>query len=329
MSNIPTRMNSLNHSSVLDSATPRQVDDHAAEAIHLRRLLDTLPSCLMRVGADGFVLAANDAALGLLGDRDLGHVLGSMVTVWIVTEHHDRWREFAATVASGTRCSLECDLIDLSGNHRTVLFHGVPLIDHPDGVPSIMLGARDISASRRLEVALQSGITPARLPQKVISQPARPTGDRNSVPGRGEKASDTPGVVDPGYTVEEGGTRRLNASLVPSITGVRLSPHGGETSLINISSSGVLVRSNTRLVPGTGVTVVFDGTFSPSSVVSRVARCSVTHIDSQGVLFYDVGIVFKEQITLEDGLVATQPRPEPEHQPLETQAVSTVRMNRW
>ena len=147
MSNIPTRMNSLNLSSV-DSATPRQLDDHAAEAIHLQRLLDTLPSCLMRVGIDGFILAANDAALGLLGDRDLDHVLGSMVTVWIVTEHHDRWREFAATVAGGTRSSLECDLIDLSGDYRTVLFHGVPPHPrHPDRMPSIMLGARDISAS--------------------------------------------------------------------------------------------------------------------------------------------------------------------------------------
>jgi hypothetical protein len=36
-----------------------------AEALHLRRVIEQQPSCLLRVGIDGAVLAANEAALSL------------------------------------------------------------------------------------------------------------------------------------------------------------------------------------------------------------------------------------------------------------------------
>ena len=44
---------------------------------------------------------------------------------------------------------------DLQGVERSVVFHGVPLSDHMDGIPSVILGARDTSGVRRLEAALQ------------------------------------------------------------------------------------------------------------------------------------------------------------------------------
>ncbi len=96
----------------------------------------------------------------------------------------------------------------------------------------------------------------------------------------------------------------------PAITGIRLSPYGVEATLINISSTGVLVRCSTRFKPETAVTVVFQGTFTPSSVQGRVARSVVAAADKQGILWYDVGIAFDTRIALDDA-PATRPEPEP------------------
>jgi hypothetical protein len=153
-----------------------QPADADTEAAHLRRLLEKQPSCFMRVGLDGLLLAANDVALGLLGAEDHGQVLGSLLTTWIVPEHQQRWREFANTLKGGAPGSCECDLKNLAGQPRTVVFHAVPLLDHRDGIPSMMLTARDISTTRQLEVALQdhnpSGANPVDAEQLAQAQRA-------------------------------------------------------------------------------------------------------------------------------------------------------------
>jgi hypothetical protein len=85
----------------------------------------------------------------------------------------------------------------------------------------------------------------------------------------------------------------------PAITGIRLSPYGVEATLVNISAVGALVRCNTRFKPDTTVTVVFQGTFTPSSVQGRVARSVVSSAD-KGVLWYDIGIAFDTHIPLRE-----------------------------
>ena len=65
---------------------------------------------------------------------------------------------------------------------------------------------------------------------------------------------------------------RRPASELPSITGVRLSPYGIKTTLVNISESGLLTECDERLKTGNSVTVVFEGTFEPKTVQGRVAR---------------------------------------------------------
>jgi len=91
--------------------------------------------------------------------------------------------------------------------------------------------------------------------------------------------------------------RRLAAAL-PSITGLRISPHGVEARLVNISESGVLAECGERLKPGSSVTVVFEGTFTPRTMEGRVARNSVSSMGSDGRLRYHVGIAFAKRIAL-------------------------------
>jgi PAS domain S-box-containing protein len=127
------------------------VGESSATIAHLRRVIERQPGCLLRADLTGRLLAANDAALGLLGASECREVLGTELTTWIVPEHHDSWKQMVARIGADAAGSVECDVIDQQGTRRTILFHGVPLVDHPDGIPSMILGARDTSALHQLE----------------------------------------------------------------------------------------------------------------------------------------------------------------------------------
>jgi len=124
------------------------------EVTHLRHLLDTQPSCLMRLGADGTILAANNAALSLIGVTSGAQVLGRDFSAWMPPDQRDRWTAFTTGVVRGYPASVECDISEPSGKRQPILFHGVPLTEHPDGVASMAVAARAISGQRQVEAAV-------------------------------------------------------------------------------------------------------------------------------------------------------------------------------
>jgi hypothetical protein len=100
---------------------------------------------------------------------------------------------------------------------------------------------------------------------------------------------------------------RFPAAAVPGIASVRLSP-GDTVELVNISRSGVLVEGRTRFVPGTRVTVILDGGFTPANIKGKVVRCQVSSI-SGGALRYQSGIQFEKRL---DNLEHLEPPAAPE-----------------
>lgn len=92
---------------------------------------------------------------------------------------------------------------------------------------------------------------------------------------------------------------RHPASAVPAITGLRFKPHGAEAVLINISETGLLAECHERLKPGSAVTAVFEGTFTPSSIDGRVARTVVSAMGKDGRLRYHVGVQFTKRCPLD------------------------------
>jgi len=118
---------------------------------------------------------------------------------------------------------------------------------------------------------------------------------------------------------------RRPASAVPSITGLRISPHGVEATLVNISESGVLAECGERLKPGSAVTVVFEGTFTPRSVEGRVARNTVSSMGKDGRLRYHVGIAFTKHIGLGPDESAPPAKPQADGPVL----VQPPARNRW
>lgn len=147
-------------------------------------------------------------------------------------------------------------------------------------------------------------------------------------PSRLRRATDTPAP-----TVAKGNRAapRVLASRVPSITGVRLSPPDLEATLINISAHGVAVECGRRLALKTQVTVLFDGTFEPSSVEGRVARCTIAGLGPNGALTYQLGIAFASPIALVEAPAPVIERSDAlRHGPAITPTPpSTVLRNRW
>jgi len=88
---------------------------------------------------------------------------------------------------------------------------------------------------------------------------------------------------------------RYPAGAIPGITAMRLSP-GEAVRLVNLSSSGVLVEGKTRFVPGTRVSVIFEGPKAPPTVKARVVRCQVSAIAGGGSLQYQSAIQFEQKI---------------------------------
>jgi hypothetical protein len=125
-----------------------------------------------------------------------------------------------------------------------------------------------------------------------------------STQGSGGAASAQPAAS---ATVDNRTASRRHASSLPAITGLRISPHGVEATLVNISETGLLAECGERLKPGSSVTVVFEGSFTPRTMEGRVARNSVSSMGTDGRLRYHVGISFAKPIQLPPDETAPPP----------------------
>lgn len=126
------------------------------EVERLRALLERQPSCLMRIGIGGTLLAVNEAALHFLGARTLADVLGTSVVERMDAEEGATiWADFVKRVANAGSASVEGEMTDLAGLRRAVIMQAATLPTHPDGDDSFLVTVRDVSTSRRLQASLQ------------------------------------------------------------------------------------------------------------------------------------------------------------------------------
>jgi len=124
---------------------------------------------------------------------------------------------------------------------------------------------------------------------------------------------------------------RYPAESINGITSVRLSP-GDTVTLVNLSASGILVEGKTRFVPGTRLTVVFEGPSAPSPPKGRVIRSQVSAIGEGGSLQYQSAIVFDETIDVPLGNPPETSAPSPAAKPTpanRSEPQSQRLRNRW
>src|SRR5262245_54169625 len=138
--------------SELVDAPPR---DPAALAAYLETLIETQPVCLMRVDLDGRLMAANTAALRLLGADDHAQVLEQLLSERIPAEQHQEWRAFLDRTCKETSGSVECEIVDARGTRRAALVQAIAQRNPLDGVSALILTVQDISVRRHLESTLE------------------------------------------------------------------------------------------------------------------------------------------------------------------------------
>lgn len=88
---------------------------------------------------------------------------------------------------------------------------------------------------------------------------------------------------------------RYAAADLPAITTVMLS--GEVVTLVNISSSGVLVESSTRFKPSERVRLGITG-LEPNQVGGVIVRCMVSAISTGGRLRYESAIAFTQPVNI-------------------------------
>ena len=88
---------------------------------------------------------------------------------------------------------------------------------------------------------------------------------------------------------------------------MRLLPDDVAATLVNISTTGLLVESPSALRPDLKIRIRFEGTFSPALVPGRVVRCNVSSMGPDGALRYHLGVEFNSPIALADPAPAVGP----------------------
>lgn len=118
-----------------------------------RAIVEASPECVKLVSADGTVLQMNPAGLKMVGAAGEGDVISRSVYDLIAPEHRERFEAFNERVCAGEGGSLDFDIIDSTGNRRSMETTAVPL--HWSGHGSAQLAmTRDVTERVAAERAL-------------------------------------------------------------------------------------------------------------------------------------------------------------------------------
>jgi PAS domain S-box-containing protein len=121
----------------------------------LRSLVEKLPACILRVSADGLVLATNDRAVSLLGASNANQLLRKPFDVMVSDDEREAWTDFVVRVCAGDTRSTEVSITTLSGVSRAIEVTAVPSPSEFGRSPSALMVLRDASDRKRLEAAVE------------------------------------------------------------------------------------------------------------------------------------------------------------------------------
>jgi PAS domain S-box-containing protein len=138
-------------SSRLPLAIERAVLRRAGET-RLRSIIETQPSCVLRVDRDGTLLAVNAAGRAMFDHEQ--QVVGGSLYSFIAPADRERCRLFIERVCYGETGSIELQLPTPTGDNRIVEIRAVPLGDDASGQRSALGALRDVSERLQLEATV-------------------------------------------------------------------------------------------------------------------------------------------------------------------------------
>jgi PAS domain S-box-containing protein len=121
----------------------------------LRSLVEKLPACILRLSADGMVLATNDRALTLLGASTANQLLKKSFDVMVADSGREAWTDFVVRVCSGETRSTEVSITTLDGVQRVLEAAAVPSPAEFGRSPSLLMVLRDVTDRKRLEAVVE------------------------------------------------------------------------------------------------------------------------------------------------------------------------------
>ena len=121
----------------------------------LRSLVEKLPACIVRLSADGVVLATNDRAVTLLGASSANQLLKKAFDVLVHPDGREAWTDFVVRVCAGETRSTEVAITSLDGIERTVEAAAVPSPTEFGRSPSLLMVLRDVTDRKRLEAVVE------------------------------------------------------------------------------------------------------------------------------------------------------------------------------
>ena len=145
----------------------RELDALRAREGRLRTLVDSLPACVVRVSADGAILAMNPVALDLVGAVEPRQVLRKAFQALVGPGDIETCTDFIRRVAEGERRSIELSLTTLTGAGRTVEATAVPMPPEEGRPGSVLMVLRDVSERARLQSLIEQ-----RADEPVQADPA-------------------------------------------------------------------------------------------------------------------------------------------------------------
>jgi PAS domain S-box-containing protein len=121
----------------------------------LRSLVEKLPASILRLSADGMVLATNDRALTLLGASTATQLLKKSFDLMVDESGREAWTDFVVRVCSGETRSTEVSIATLDGVQRVLEAAAVPSPAEFGRSPSLLMVLRDVTDRKRLEAVVE------------------------------------------------------------------------------------------------------------------------------------------------------------------------------
>ena len=142
-----------------DITERKQAEEALRRSEHwLRTILDSEPACVMIVSRDGFIEEMNPAGLAMVGAAAEVEAIGHVILPFIHTEERETFSCRHREALAGTPQRFQCRLVTLQGTVRWIEAYAVPFGEDQQEPMSVLIVARDITDSRKMEAQLQQAL---------------------------------------------------------------------------------------------------------------------------------------------------------------------------